>query len=99
MLRKLMITFITTRNGHNGSRSVSGQYIFRNPNRDFMIVERIYGIGARKAASYFFFGHSFSFTATLYISDVFIYCLFLLGSGDLFNQFMFGSDNHKVYAE
>src|SRR6476620_1756706 len=99
MLCKLMISFITAGHCHDSARSIADQYIFTDPDRYLSSAEWMNAISSRKNAADLFLRHSFSFTAALYISNVFLNSLLLFCSSYLFYQFMLRRDHHKVNSE
>ena len=94
-----MVALITTGHTHDGAGSVTGQHIFRDPDRDLFAVERIYRIRPGKTTADLFLGLPFAVAATFYVSDIFFYRLLLFCSGNSADQFMFGCNDHEVYPE
>src|SRR6478752_7138363 len=99
MLRKLVVAFLTTGHCHDRSGSITDQYIFTDPDRNFFSAEWMNTIASCKNAADLFLRHPFSLTAALYVNNIFFNGLLLFRSRYLFYQFMLRSDHHKVNSE
>ena len=99
MLGKGIVARIVGRNGHDGTRSVASQYVFGNPDGDFLARERVDGVGTGEDARHLVVHLSLALGALFHVGEVFIHGLLLLGRSELLHEFAFGCQNHESDTE
>ena len=86
--------------GHDGTCTVAGEDIFRNPDGDTLFCQRVDGVCSSKdTADLFDLGLTLTFGAVLGPGDVGLHFGVLLRGGYLLNQLMFRAENHKGDTE
>ncbi len=97
MFGKGKVTLITTGHGHDSPGTITGQYIFGDPDRYLPAIEWINCIGTRKTTGdLFHFRLAFPVTPAFYIVQVLINSFFLFRRCYFGYQFMFGCHYHKI---
>ena len=96
---KGIVSAVVGRYGHDGTRSVAGQYIFRHPDGDGIARKGINGIRTGKDTRHLTVRHTIQLGTFLHIVQIFLYCLFLFGRGHLLYILAFRSQYHKGYAK
>jgi len=98
-LGKLKVAGVVRRHGHDGSRAVGDQHVIGNPNRHFLVVDRIDGGRARKHARLFLVLLPFAVTASGGPGAVGFDRRLLFRSGQAFDEGMLRRDNHIGRSE
>ena len=97
---KGIVAAVVGRNRHNGSRTVAGQHIFGNPDRDILARERIHGIRARENARHgMCLGDALPLRFLLHIGQVFVHLGLLCRRGEFFHPVAFRSQHHEGDTE
>ena len=96
MLCKPEVAFISARHSHDCTGTITGQHIFTYINGDFSPVKRIHRICTCEYAGDRFLSHALALTAAFNPCEVLVNFLFMFMRSDRFNQFMLGSDHHKI---
>ena len=99
MFGKSIVAAIVSRYSHDGSCSISCQYVITDPNRYCFTGKRIDGICSTEYTGNATVGDTFALRTFLGAVEVGIYFRFLFGSSDLCYQFAFRSQYHKGNAE
>ena len=99
MFGKSIVAAIVSGYSHDGSCSISCQYVITDPNRYCFTGKRIDGIRSTEYTGNATVGDTFAFRTFLGAVEVGIYFRFLFGSSDLCYQFAFRSQYHKGNAE
>jgi len=100
MTGKCVVTAIVSRNGHNGTRTISGQNVITDIDRNLFPVEGVNGIGSGKlAANPFGVGHTFPFGTFFGFGQVGLNRLLIFRGGELLYQLVFWSQHHKGDSE
>ena len=86
--------------GHDGSRPVSCQHVFRNPYRKLFPAERVYRIRTGEhPAGFVDIGLAFAFGAVLGVFHIVFHCFFLFCRGQGRNHFVFRAKDHEADSE
>ena len=86
MLGKGIVARIMSRHSHDGTCSVTSQYIFSNPDRNLLISERINGIGTREHTGYLMIHLTITFGTFLHIVEILVNLSFLFGCRQFSHQ-------------
>ena len=86
--------------GHDGSRPVSGQYVFRNPYRKLLSAERVNRVRTGEyPADFVDIGLAFAFGAVLGVFHVGFHRFFLFGRSQCRNHLVFRAKDHEADPE
>ena len=99
MFGKGVVAAIVSRYRHDGTRTVTGQYIVAHVDRNMFVVQRVDGIGTRKHTRHAAVHQALAFGAVFDALEVFVDSLFLLGSYHLLHILAFGSQYHEGNPE
>ena len=99
MTCKSIVAAVVCRHCHDGTGTVTGQYIIANPNGNSLSRERINTVSTCKNTTYLTVGDTVALGSFLRCSHVFVYFGFIFGRCKLFYQFAFRSQNHKGYTK
>ena len=87
------------RNGHDGSRAVAREHIFRDPNGDALARERVDAIGSGEDTRHLVVGHAVALRALGDIGEIGLHLLALLAGSQLGYQLRLRSQYHEGDAE
>ena len=97
---KRVVPAVVCRNSHDCSCSVTGKYIFRNPDRNFLLCERICSIAAGKdTCNLTCLGHSLPLCLLFGIIEILLDSTLLLWSSQFFHPFTLRSEYHESDPE
>ena len=99
VLGKSIVTAVVSRHRHDGSRTVSSQYIVADPDGHCLAGKRIDAIRTAEHTRHAAVGDTFAFSAFLRTFEVSIHFCFLFRCGELSHQFAFWSQYHKGNAK
>ena len=99
MLGKGIVAAVVSRYGHDGARTISGEHILRNPDRDGIARQRVDGVRTGEHTRDLAVGHTLQLSALFDIVDIFVHLGFLLLSGHLADIVRLGGEHHKRHAE
>ena len=99
MFGKRIVTAIVSRNRHDGTGSISGQYIITDPYRNSITRKRIDGIRTAEHTGYPTVGNTFALGTFLCTVQISFNFRFLGFGGQLWNQFAFRSQHHESHTE
>ena len=95
-----IVAAVVGRHRHDCTRSVTGEHVIADVDRNLHPVERIDRIGPGKlSADPFRIGHTFPFRPFLGLLKVFVHGLLILRCGQPSDQFMLRSQHHKRNAK
>ena len=95
-----VVAAVVGRHRHNCARAVAGQYVFRNPDGQFLARKRVQGVGARKHAAHLVhFRLTLAFGAVLGVVHVGFHFRLLFGRGEGLDGFVFGAEHHEADPE
>ena len=99
MLGKSIVAAIVGGYGHDGSCSVSCQYVIADPDGHCFTCKRIDGIRTAEYTGNAAVGDTFAFRTLLGAVQIGVYFCFLFRSSQLGYQFTFRSQYHEGHAE
>ena len=89
---KLPVALVVGRYGHDGPRAIGGEDVISDPDRDSLVIDRIYRICSRENTRFFAFQlRAFQVAFRHGLLSVLLDGCTLLRSGDFVYQFMFGA--------
>ena len=95
MFGKGIVATVVSRHGHDGTRTVTGQYIITHIDGNVLVVERIDGISSGKHTRHAAVHEALALGAVLDAVEILVDSLFLFGGYYLIHIFAFGSQNHE----
>ena len=99
MLGEGIVTTVVSRYGHDGTCTITGKHIFRNPYGNLIACERINGIRTRENTCDAVVHLALALSTLLHISQIFIYGSLLIGSGQLGHELALRSQYHEGNTE
>src|SRR3712207_2532857 len=99
MFGKRIIAAIMRRNSHDGSRSISCQYVIADPHRNGFACKRINGVRTTEHSAHAAIGNTFAFGTFLRTFEISLHFGFMFRSSQPLYQFAFRSQYHESNAE
>ena len=99
MFGKSIVTAVVCRHCHDGSCTVTGQYIVADPYRYSLTGKRIHGIRTTEYTGHTAVGNTFTLGTLLRTFQVSLYLCTLCVGSQLSHQFAFRSQHHEGYSE
>ena len=99
MTSESVVAAIVCRHSHDGSCTISSQYIIANPDRNCIAGKRIDTIASAEYTCYTTVGNTFALCTFLGTLQVSLNFSFLSFGSKLCHQFAFGSQNHESNTE
>ena len=99
MLGKRIVTAVVCRYGHDGTCTVSGQYIITDPYRNGLTRKRIHGIRATEHTGYPTVGNTFTLGTFLCAFQISFHFRTLCFGSQLRNQFTFRCKYHESHPK
>ena len=94
-----VVAAVVCRNSHNGTCTITREYIVAHPNRNLLSCDGVDGICAGEHTCYIAVDHTFTLGALLCAVEISLYSLFLVCCSELGNKLAFGSKYHECNTE
>ena len=99
MLGEGIVAAVVSRHGHDGTRAVAGQHVFRNPDGVLLAGEGVDGVGAGEDARHLMVYLTLALGAACNVLHVFLHLFLLLRRGELLHQLALRCQYHERHAE
>ena len=86
MLGKGIVTRVVGRYGHDGTSTITCQYVFCYPDRDLLVVERIDGIASGEHTCHLMIHLTVTLRTLLYVVEILGYLFLLFRCGEFRHQ-------------